>query len=197
MARGWACRHVRRVGISLGFGLPRLQGGLFALVWAHLCAYRQMKEPTPGKWRLLGRPSAARDGAGRARIAKTTPEARVNAARPVHVIDYMLICIFDFSQRLPARPQTCARSGPTTVPWPCPACTSWGRHAPLLHPTPAPSPPVASGYMHTSPQHHTSARKLAHGRPLGGAQPRGACKATRCTRSWQGPPRLTVHAAMA
>ena len=47
---------------------------------------------------------------------------------------------------------------------------------------------------------HAMARQLAHGRALGGgggAQPRGACKATRRARSWQGLSRLTAHAVMA
>ena len=91
----------------------------------------------------------------------------------------------------------CARSGRTTVPWSRPARTSWARHAPLLYPAPAPRPPGASGYMHSSRQHHTWAKQLEHGRPLGGAQHRGACKAKHCARSWRGLPRLAAHAATA
>ena len=110
---------------------------------------------------------------------------------------YTYIRICDFLPRSQAPPQTCARSGRTTVPWPCPGCPCRARHAPLLHPTLAPRPPGASGYMHSSRQHHAAAKQLAHRRPLGGAQPRGACKATHCARSWQGLPRLTAHAANA
>lgn len=40
-------------------------------------------------------------------------------------------------------------------------------------------------------------KQPAHGRPLGGAQPMGACKATHCPRrSWQRLPRLTALVTM-
>ena len=104
------------------------------------------------------------------------------------------MCLFDFSPRSPAPPQMCARSDRATVPWPCPARTPWARHAPLLHPTSTPSPPGASGYMHSSRRHHTWANQPAYGPPLGGAQPRGACKATHCAQSWQGLPWLLSKA---
>ena len=115
-------------------------------------------------------------------------------------MDYWYIGIFNYSQRSPAPPQTCARSGRTTVLGPCPACTSWARHAPLMHARPAPSSPGAFGYMNASRQHHAAAKQVARGRPLGAAQPGGtrdACKAPHCVRSWQGLPRLTPPASMA